>query len=148
MLCGKSLSGVGQCFQIFGFLTFGFGFPNIAKTSDFEYRIRSFRHRQRTTKKKIICSFLPSKILWLNVFSWKHHIFCQKRTLGTFFYPDKERKTTNPNSNIRFKIRIIRTEFFGSNIRFPNTNILRLKTLASASAAAAASENVSSRGGG
>ncbi len=40
-----------QCFQIFGFQIFGFGFPNNTKTSDFEYRIRSFIRQEKTTKR-------------------------------------------------------------------------------------------------
>ncbi len=41
-----------------------------------------------------------------------------KNKTGLFFYPYKRRKTLNPNPNIRSNIRISRTEFLSSNIRF------------------------------
>ncbi len=46
--------GQPQCFQIFGFQIFGFGFPNIFNTSDFEYRIRSFICHEKIDKKSIV----------------------------------------------------------------------------------------------
>ncbi len=104
----------GQCFQMFGFQIFGFGFPNSAKTSDFEYRIRSFMHQEKATKGGI----LPKKSSWSNEILIKHHTFDFERKTGLFFYPYKRRNAPNPNSNIRSNIRISKTELLRSNIRF------------------------------
>ncbi len=48
----------------------------------------------------------------------KFRYFTFKKRKRLFFYPDKRGNTINPNSNIRFNIRISRTEFLESNIRF------------------------------
>ncbi len=49
-----------HCFEIFGFQIFGFGFPNIFKTSNFVYRIRNFMRQKKKDKKR---AFLAKKYL-------------------------------------------------------------------------------------
>ncbi len=95
-----------KCFQIFGS-----GFPNIAKTSDFEYRIRSFVH-QKKQPKRFFCIF------WVcNNFFISHYFWC-RTTTGDYFLSLQEEKHLKSVFENRSNIRISRNEFQGSNIRF------------------------------
>ncbi len=73
-----------QCFEIFGFQIFGFGFPNNFKTSNFVYRIRSFMHQEKKDKKGV---FLSKKIFDGQI---KFGTILKKKS-GLFFYPYKKR---------------------------------------------------------
>ena len=100
MLVGPCLPwlNLAQCFQIFGFHIFGFGFPNNAKTSDFEYRIRSFMRQEKATKGGI----LQKKSSWSNDFFVKHHTCGFKKEDWTIFLSLKEEK--GPKSESEYSV--------------------------------------------
>ncbi len=95
--CLRSLSGKWCVYTSVFFQIFGFGFPNTAKTLDFEYRMRSFMRTKKKRQKEVI---LAKKNDGQMKFWYYTILFVKKRRMDYFSLLTRA-ETQNPNSNIR-----------------------------------------------